>query len=138
MATAAPNSNDILGNARFSSGGGSRGPSAFGADGAPTASSILGASSIDPSALHPLAGLTNDKAIDYLLLEDEQLNQVQGGKTVMPSRGWGDELCYGTGSSYLAGMSNFMFPIPSFGCCQYGTFESCYTHSDGEALIVQV
>lgn len=72
---------------------------------APTASSILQTSnSIDPASLHPLAGL-GGKELDYLLLEDETLNNVEGGKGVLPSRGWGDELCYGTGTTYLAGLA---------------------------------
>lgn len=100
MATA-PNSNDILSQARFSTSGGG---SANRYDDAPTASSILGAS-IDPSALHPLAGLVDNKDLDYLLLDDDKISGVEGGKSVLPSRGWGDELCYGTGSTYLAGAS---------------------------------
>jgi import inner membrane translocase subunit TIM23 len=99
---AAPNSNDILGNARFSTSSSASSPNRY--DDAPTASSILGAtSSIDPSALHPLAGLVDNKDLDYLLLDDDKISGVEGGKSVLPSRGWGDELCYGTGSTYLAG-----------------------------------
>lgn len=100
MATSAPNSNDILNNARFSASSSSSNRY----DDAPTAASILSAS-IDPSALHPLAGLVDNNNLDYLLLEDDKISGVQGGKTVLPSRGWGDELCYGTGSTYLAGES---------------------------------
>lgn len=57
----------------------------------------------EPSRLHPLAGL--DKPLDYLLLEDEQLASVPGGKTFLPSRGWSDDLCYGTGTTYLLGLA---------------------------------
>lgn len=104
----APTSDDILGRTRFQtvgSNGNSSSSSSFQPD-APTAASVLGAtSSIDPSALHPLAGLVDNKEIDYLLLDDEKLTGVEGGRTVLPSRGWGDELCYGTGSTYLAGLA---------------------------------
>ncbi|KAK4705030.1 hypothetical protein P7C70_g1178, partial [Phenoliferia sp. Uapishka_3] len=99
MASIAPNSNDILDSARFqtrSSGSSSR------YDDAPTAASILGSSTIDPASLHPLAGLVDSKDLDYLLLDDDKISGVEGGKSVLPSRGWGDELCYGTGSTYLA------------------------------------
>ncbi|GAA5857629.1 hypothetical protein JCM5353_006713, partial [Sporobolomyces roseus] len=97
----APNSNDILGSHRFTPAGQSSSPVQ-----APTADSIFGSTSqLDPSALHPLAGLVANKELDYLLLEDDQLSTVAGGKTVLPSRGWGDELCYGTGSTYLAGLA---------------------------------
>lgn len=95
----APNSQDILGQARFSTT--SHSSSSYAPE-APTADSVLGAA-IDPSALHPLAGLVDNKDLDYLLLEDEKISGVEGGKSVLPSRGWGDELCYGTGSTYLAG-----------------------------------
>lgn len=99
MAAVAPNSDDILSDARFTTRSSS---SNF--DDAPTAASILsGVSSIDPAALHPLAGLVDNKDLDYLLLDDDKISAVAGGKSVLPSRGWGDELCYGTGSTYLAG-----------------------------------
>ncbi|KAK4055885.1 Mitochondrial import inner membrane translocase subunit tim23 [Microbotryomycetes sp. JL221] len=102
MAATAPTSDDILGRTRFQSVAGTSGSSYD----APTAASVLGAtSSIDPSALHPLAGVVDNKEIDYLLLDDEKLTGVEGGRTVLPNRGWGDELCYGTGSTYLAGLA---------------------------------
>lgn len=100
MAATAPTSDDILGQSRFSS---SAGSSRYSAE-APTADSILGGmNSIDPAALHPLAGLIDNKDLDYLALDDDKLSGVEGGKTVLPSRGFGDELCYGTGSTYLFG-----------------------------------
>lgn len=103
MAAVAPNSNDILGNARFTTASSASSPNRY--DDIPTASSILSAS-IDPAALHPLAGLVDNKDLDYLLLDDDKISGVEGGKSVLPSRGWGDELCYGTGSTYLAGASS--------------------------------
>ncbi|KAI8938425.1 hypothetical protein NX059_004318 [Plenodomus lindquistii] len=55
----------------------------------------------DPSQLHPLAGLNQD-TLDYLSLEDSVLSDNQ---SVLPSRGWSDDLCYGTGVSYLSALS---------------------------------
>ncbi|GAA5926855.1 protein transporter TIM23 [Sporobolomyces koalae] len=100
MAATAPSSDDILGSHRFTAAGQPAGSVA-----APTANSVLGGAPLDPSALHPLANVVGNKELDYLLLEDDQLSSVAGGKTVLPSRGWGDELCYGTGSTYLAGLA---------------------------------
>lgn len=58
----------------------------------------------DPTQLHPLSGL-NEDALDYLTLEDSTLNELPGSQSVLPSRGWSDDLCYGTGTTYLAGLS---------------------------------
>ncbi|CCJ31371.1 unnamed protein product [Pneumocystis jirovecii] len=57
---------------------------------------------LDPSRLHPLAGL--GKALDYLSLEDAQLANLPGGKTAFPSRGWSDDLTYGTGTVYVSAL----------------------------------
>jgi len=71
---------------------------------APSASDVLsGAGAFDPIKLHPLAGLT-DK-LEYLTLEDEKTNELPGARTALPSRGWGDDLCYGTGTTYLSGLA---------------------------------
>jgi len=56
---------------------------------------------LDPSQLHPLAGLNQD-TLDYLSLEDSALSDTQ---SALPSRGWSDDLCYGTGVSYLSALS---------------------------------
>lgn len=108
MATAAaaqaPNADDILGQHRFVTPTGTAPAASSSSPYAPTASSILAGTSLDAAALHPLAGVVDNKELDYLLLEDDKLSSVAGGKTVLPSRGWGDELCYGTGSTYLAGL----------------------------------
>ena len=85
-------SSDLLRSARFNPGGVQDELQA------PTSSQLLG----DAAALHPLAGL-NAGELDYLLLDDGKLNDLEGGQTVLPSRGWSDELCYGTGTTYLAG-----------------------------------
>ena len=67
-------------------------------------SSFLNATSIpDPSQLHPLAGLNSD-SLDYLTLEDSQLSDLPGAHSALPSRGWSDDLCYGTGVTYVAAL----------------------------------
>lgn len=58
----------------------------------------------DPSTLHPLAGLDKD-ALDYITLEDSALSDLPGGQSVLPSRGWSDDLCYGTGITYLSALT---------------------------------
>lgn len=56
----------------------------------------------DPSQLHPLAGLNRD-SLEYLSLDDSVLTDP--GQSVLPSRGFTDDLCYGTGVTYLSGLS---------------------------------
>ena len=58
----------------------------------------------DPAALHPLAGLNQD-TLDYLSLDDSALSDLPGGRSILPSRGWSDDLCYGTGVTYLSALS---------------------------------
>jgi import inner membrane translocase subunit TIM23 len=58
----------------------------------------------DPSQLHPLAGLNQD-TLDYLSLEDSVLSDLPGSQSALPSRGWSDDLCYGTGVSYLSALT---------------------------------
>jgi import inner membrane translocase subunit TIM23 len=67
---------------------------------APTAADMFSTSAYDPAKLHPLAGL--DK-MDFLQLDEDKLSDVQGAATVLPSRGWTDDLCIGTGTTYLSG-----------------------------------
>lgn len=67
---------------------------------APTASDLL-MGTYDPARLHPMADL-GDK-LDYLILEDDKTTDLPGAGTAIPSRGWSDDLCYGTGSMYLSG-----------------------------------
>ena len=57
----------------------------------------------DPTRLHPLAEL-GDK-LDYLLLDDDKTSELPGAETALPSRGFSDDLCYGTGTMYLGGAS---------------------------------
>jgi len=64
-----------------------------------TANDVL-AGGLDATRLHPLAGKGE---LDYLLLDDDRLNSLPGAQTALPSRGWTDDLCYGTGTTYLTG-----------------------------------
>ncbi|KAI3531613.1 hypothetical protein CABS03_04921 [Colletotrichum abscissum] len=57
----------------------------------------------DPAQLHPLSGLNKD-TLEYLSLEDAALADVPG-QSALPSRGFTDDLCYGTGVTYLAALS---------------------------------
>lgn len=69
------------------------------------ANSFLGAASLpDASQLHPLAGL-NQQTLDYLSLDESTLSELPGGQSILPSRGWSDDLCYGTGSVYMAALA---------------------------------
>ncbi|KAL2164431.1 hypothetical protein VTH06DRAFT_3647 [Thermothelomyces fergusii] len=66
---------------------------------------FLGSSSFaDPSSLHPLAGLNKD-TLEYLTLEDSALSNLPGSQSALPSRGFTDDLCYGTGTTYLTGLT---------------------------------
>lgn len=58
----------------------------------------------DASQLHPLAGL-NQQTLDYLSLDESTLSDLPGGRSILPSRGWSDDLCYGTGVTYLSALS---------------------------------
>lgn len=86
---------DVLRQATFSSSSG-----AYGSDAPLTASDLLGGA-FDPARLHPLAGLQDQ--LEYLTLEDDKTNDLPGASTALPSRGWSDDLCYGTGTTYLSG-----------------------------------
>lgn len=67
--------------------------------------SFLGASTFaDPAKLHPLSGLNQD-SLEYLTLEDGVLSDLSGSQSVLPSRGFTDDLCYGTGVTYLSGLT---------------------------------
>jgi import inner membrane translocase subunit TIM23 len=79
-------------------------PSAYDASNAQDATSFLSEVSLDPTQLHPLAGLNQD-TLDYLTLEDSALDELPGSRSVLPSRGWSDDLCYGAGTTYLAALT---------------------------------
>lgn len=89
-------------------------------DNAVTASDLLLAA-YDPAKLHPLAEL-GDK-LDYLLLDDDKTSDLPGADTAIPSRGWSDDLCYGTGTMYLTGMfSSFKLLLSSTCARLYSLF----------------
>ncbi|OAV92307.1 hypothetical protein PTTG_03926 [Puccinia triticina 1-1 BBBD Race 1] len=56
-----------------------------------------------PSSLHPLSNV--NAGLDYLSLEDSKLSTIAGSQSVLPNRGWSDELCYGTGTVYVGGLA---------------------------------
>lgn len=58
----------------------------------------------DPTQLHPLSGLNQD-TLDYITLEDSSLDELPGSRSVLPSRGWSDDLCYGAGTTYLTALT---------------------------------
>lgn len=87
---------DYLRSATFSKSQGS----SVGDNNATTASDLL-AGGFDPARLHPMAGLKDQ--LEYLQLEDDKVNDLPGATTALPSRGWSDDLCYGTGTTYLTG-----------------------------------
>ena len=74
----------------------------------PAASDLL-SGFYDPARLHPKASLEGQ--LDYLVLEDDKTNDLLGSRTGIPSRGWSDDLCYGTGTMYLGGMSSMLLAI---------------------------
>ena len=65
---------------------------------------LSGPNTFDPSQLHPLAGLNQD-TLDYLSLEESALSDLPGSRSALPSRGWSDDLCYGTGVTYLSALT---------------------------------
>ncbi|KAF4610541.1 hypothetical protein D9613_006725 [Agrocybe pediades] len=96
-ASSSQNPTDVLKTATFSRTDGSA-P----IEQASTSSDLLMAA-YDPAKLHPLADL-GDK-LDYLLLDDDKTTELPGATTAIPSRGWSDDLCYGTGTMYLSGLA---------------------------------
>lgn len=80
-------------------------PTAFDPASAQDVSSFLDAAALpDPSQLHPLAGL-NQNTLDYLTLDESALSDLPGSQSALPSRGWSDDLCYGTGVTYLSALT---------------------------------
>ncbi|EKC98514.1 import inner membrane translocase subunit tim23 [Trichosporon asahii var. asahii CBS 8904] len=59
-------------------------------------------SSFDASKLHPMANLGDN--LDFLNLDEDKLTDMEGAESVLPSRGWTDDLCVGTGTTYLTGL----------------------------------
>jgi import inner membrane translocase subunit TIM23 len=93
---------DLLKNVHFSSHSSDPLPEA------PTASDLL-SSTYDPAKLHPMASLGGQ--LDYLVLDDDKTSDLPGSGTAIPSRGWSDDLCYGTGTMYLGGTSCMLLAI---------------------------
>lgn len=60
--------------------------------------------------LHPLASIQDQ--LEYLQLEDDKVSDLPGAATALPSRGWSDDLCYGTGTTYLSGTYLVFAPCP--------------------------
>ncbi|CAK7204367.1 Mitochondrial import inner membrane translocase subunit tim23 [Sporothrix eucalyptigena] len=58
----------------------------------------------DPTQLHPLAGL-NKETLEYISMEDSALSDLPGSQSVLPSRGFTDDLCYGAGITYLTALT---------------------------------
>ncbi len=80
-------------------------PSPFDPSAAQGVDAFLGSSAFaDPSQLHPLAGL-NKETLEYISLEDSTLSDLPGAQSVLPSRGFTDDLCYGTGLTYLTALT---------------------------------
>ncbi|KAI1661717.1 Tim17-domain-containing protein [Daldinia decipiens] len=80
-------------------------PAPFNPEDAQGVDSFLKSSAFaDPSLLHPLAGLDKD-SLEYLSLEDSALTDLPGAHSAIPSRGFSDDLCYGTGITYLTALS---------------------------------
>ena len=80
-------------------------PQTFDPTSAQDVSSFLsGPNTFDPAQLHPLAGLNQD-TLDYLSLEESALSDLPGSRSAIPSRGWSDDLCYGTGVTYLSALT---------------------------------
>lgn len=74
-----------------------------------TASDVL-SGKFDPTLLHPLASIQDQ--LEYLQLEDDKVSDLPGAATALPSRGWSDDLCYGTGTTYLSGTYFVFAPCP--------------------------
>ncbi|OCF30456.1 mitochondrial import inner membrane translocase subunit [Kwoniella heveanensis CBS 569] len=68
---------------------------------APTALDAF-STSFDAARLHPLAGLSDN--LELLQLDEDKLTEIEGAASVLPSRGWTDDLCVGTGTTYLSGL----------------------------------
>lgn len=90
----------FLRSASFTRGEGSSSTAPYIPD-AVTASDLLNGSALDPARLHPMAQIGD--TLDYILLDDAKLNDLPGAGTALPTRGVMDDLCYGTGTTYVSG-----------------------------------
>lgn len=94
-------SGDIAPTTSFTSHPASSSAPAFDPSASSDVSSFLTPASLDPTLLHPLAGLSS--TLSYLDLDETALSPLSA--SALPSRGWSDDLCYGTGTVYLLGLS---------------------------------
>lgn len=93
---------------------------------------LLGA--YDPTRLHPLAQLGDQ--LDYLVLDDDKVSDLPGAGTAIPSRGWSDDLCYGTGTMYLGGKSVLSIGSLTRVLHEFCTFDSCIFSTAPSHLII--
>ncbi|KAK9765708.1 Mitochondrial import inner membrane translocase subunit tim23 [Basidiobolus ranarum] len=67
---------------------------------------FLGNMDVNSNKLHPISAFGG---VEYLFLDDQAGSNVNVGQKpvagALPSRGWSDDLCYGTGTSYLFGLT---------------------------------
>lgn len=87
----------------FSTPGSSFDHSRQSSDYTPSTQELFSNPTFDLNRLHPLAGLGKDE-LEYLDIADASPTALEGGRTALPSRGWSDDLCYGTGTTYLSGL----------------------------------
>ncbi|KAI9137911.1 Tim17/Tim22/Tim23/Pmp24 family-domain-containing protein [Paraphysoderma sedebokerense] len=66
----------------------------------PSVTSILNNYNFESGRIQPIPNL---ESVDYIFTEDSPFTRASGG--FVPSRGWTDDLCYGTGTVYLTGLS---------------------------------
>lgn len=95
----------------------------------PTTSELFSGPQFDVARLHPLAGLGRDE-LEYLDIVDASPNTLEGARTALPSRGWSDDLCYGTGTTYLSGAyGRWDLIVPCNGMLTYTSFFLCLIRS---------
>lgn len=82
-------------------------------------------SSFDASKLHPMANLGDN--LDFLALDEDKLTDMEGAESVLPSRGWTDDLCVGTGTTYLTGTCR----ADRLCACKANT-QVCFREASGE------
>jgi import inner membrane translocase subunit TIM23 len=58
-----------------------------------------------------------DERLEYLTLDDSVLSDLPGSQSAIPSRGWSDDLCYGTGCTYLVALSTGMMASGALFLC---------------------
>lgn len=89
-------------------------------------SQSIPASTVD--SLYDAAGIDDD-TVDILDIQEDKLSSIEGSQSIIPSRDWRDDLCYGTGTVY--GLSLL------FGS-SYGFFESIGKIQPGSSFKLQL